>query len=190
MHDLTHPRSPITVIHATILLCTIASTALLVALVFALLDPVWSRAALALQAVTLVVMGLARRWGPPPRIAVYALLLGMSTVLWDPTLPPTDLPEGGIRHVLPLVVSVVVLADLLLPRPDALPFRPARVGVYAGLVDLTEAAWFFRCDPALLRERLGARLVIAPDGSILVALDDVLAVLHESGPGPGGSMHD
>lgn len=188
MHSPTFPTSPLAVIHTTIVVSTLASTVVLVALVFALLDPMWSRAALALQAVTLAVMGLARRWGPPRRIAIYALLLAGSTLLWDPTLPPTELPDEPVRHLLPLAVSVVVLADLLLRR-DALSFRPARVGVYAGLVDLTEAACFFRSDPAWLHGRLTARtarLVDAPDGSTLVALEDVLAVLQERGPDPGG----
>lgn len=183
-------RSPLMVVHATILLCTLGSTALLLALVFALLDPVWSRAALALQAVTLAVLGLAAPWRPPRRLAVYAVLLVGATVLWDPTLPPVDLAEDRVLQLLPLVVSVVVLADLLVIHPGAPPFRPDRIGVYAGLVDLAEAAWFFRTDPAQLHVRLvsrNARLVRAPDGSTLVALDDVLAALGGSDPGPPGA---
>jgi hypothetical protein len=189
MHSSALPISPLAVVHITIRLCTLASTALLLALVFALIEPVWSRAVLALQAVTLVVVGLAARWRPPRRVAIYALLLAGATLIWDPSLPPTQLPEEQVRHLLPLVVCAVVLADLLL-RPSAPSFTPARVGVYAGLIDLIEAAWFFRSDPARLHAQLvarNARLVAAPDGSTLVALDEVIAALreHDSNGGPG-----
>lgn len=189
MQSPTFPTSPLAVIHTTIVSSTLASTVLLLALVFALLNPVWSRAALALQAVTLAVMGLAQRWGPPRRIAIYTLLLAGVTLIWDPTLPPTDVAQEHVRELLALTVSVVVFADLLLRR-EALSFRPARVGVYAGLVDLDEAAAFFRSDPARLQARLiarKARIIAAPDGSTLVALDDVLAALRERGPDPGGA---
>lgn len=192
MHSPTFPTSPLAVIHTTIVASTSAGAVLLLALVFALLDPSWSRAVLALQAVTLAVMGLAWRWGPPRHIAIYALLLSGAAMLWDPTLPPAAVPDEPVRDLLPFVVCVVVLTDLL--QREVRSFRPARIRVYAGLVDLAEAACFFRSDPAWLYGRLtacNARLMTAPDGSTLVAVADVLAVLRERGPDPDlpGTAH-
>lgn len=187
MHSSTFPTSPLAVIHTTLVSSVLASAMLLLALVFALINPVWSRAALALQGVTLGVMGLAWRWGPSRRIALYALLLAGSTMLWDPTLPPAVLPEEHVRQLLPLAVSVVVLADLL--WQGASSFSPARIGVYAGLVELTEAAAFFRSNPSRLRAKLAAwdvALVTALDGSTLVTLEAVLAALQEHSSDPGG----
>ena len=120
-------------------------------------------------------------------LASGVLLLAGSTLFWAPILPPATLPEKHRPHLLPVAVSVVVLADLL--WQGAPSFRPARIGVYAGLVELTEAAAFFRSDPSRLHAKLLAldvALVPAPDGSTLVALEAVLAALHEHGPDPGG----
>lgn len=110
MHSPTFPTSPLAIIHTTLVGSTLASTALLLALVFALTESVWSRAALALQAVALAVMGRARRRGPPRQIAIDAL--AGSAVVWGPTPPPAKPPEERVRYLPPLVVSVVVFAAL------------------------------------------------------------------------------
>lgn len=72
---------------------TLASTVLLLALGFALLEPVRSRAALTLPAMTLTGSGRIRRWSPPRRSASDRLLLAGVTLFWHPTLPPTTVVE-------------------------------------------------------------------------------------------------
>jgi hypothetical protein len=178
----TDTRSPLAVVDATIRLCILGSALILFTLVFALLDPAWSRAALALQAVALGVLTLAAPWRPPQRLAIYALSLALATVLWDPTVPPTALLTEPATALFALAVIVAVVADLLLVRQNSPRFAPLRLPVHAGMVELDAAAYFFRTDPAHLSALLlrhGARLVRSPEGSTLVALEDVLAALSD-----------
>jgi hypothetical protein len=185
METLLPARSPLAVLHVTILLCILGGATLVLSLVFALVDPVWSRAALALHGLTLIILILCARWRPPRRLGVYALLLAGTTYLWDPSLPPPHLPEGHTRGLLPLSLIVAIIADVLLLGRAGSLFAPQRMIVRAGCVDLVEAAYFFRRDPDELRgqlQRRGYPILSSDDGSELVGLDDLLATLGGGGP--------
>jgi hypothetical protein len=112
-------------------------------------------------------------------------------MVWGPALLPTGRLKEQVRHLLLPTVSVLVLADLLLRQVPS--SGSARIGVYAGLVELTEAAGIFFSNPSRLRTTRAtwsSPLQTAPDGTTLVAREAVVAALDEPGPDPGGRGPD
>ncbi len=116
-------RTPLTAVHPTIPLRTLASTGLLLALAFALPVPGPSRAALAPQADAPAALGPAAPWRPPRRLSVPAPPAAATD--WDPAPPPARPPVDRVHRPLPLLVSAVVRSDPP-PRPAATPPRSGR----------------------------------------------------------------
>src|SRR5687767_10539130 len=102
--------------------------------------PGWSRPALGLLGLALLLALLLARWHPPRRLFVYPILLVCVIYLWDTTLPPPNLPEGGFRQFIPHAVLVGLLVDLVLVLwPTRQPPRRA-TPVRGGYLTLDGAA--------------------------------------------------
>jgi hypothetical protein len=143
----------------------------------------WSRPALSLQALALLVALLVARGHPPLRLIVYPLLLAGGIYLWDTSLPPPSLPEGPVRHVVPLILLLGLLIDCSITIR-----RSRRPSGYAPLFDgdqlpLTTAARILTSTPEAVRTRLrhlGRTTIIADDGTEYLVLDDISALIFRA----------
>lgn len=180
MQSLLFPHSPLSVIYRAIVLCMVIGAAILVTLLFELLTPFWSRTVIVLQGLAVLVALMAYRWRPSWRLVFYPLLLANMAYVWDHTLPPPNLPDGLVRVALPLATVIGIGGDLLMHWRRSLPFRPRRIPVYGGYVNLDEAAHFFRLPPDSVRlhcASTGCTTIVGRSGDEYVALDDLLIVL-------------
>ncbi len=181
MLNLNAPRSPLAVVYSAIALCVLLGAGILVLLLLSWLSPFWSRTVIVLQGLALVVTLLAARWRPSWRLVFYPLLLAYLAYLWDPTLPPPYLPEGAVHIALPLAGVIAIVGDLLLQAWSKLPFKPGRIDVHGGYVQLDEAAHFFRLPPDIVRiyaVREGYALPRGRSGDEYIALADLLRLVE------------
>jgi hypothetical protein len=181
MLDLRASRSPLSVVHSAIVLCVVLGAGIQAALLLGWLSPFWSRTAIILEGMALLIALLASRWRPSWRLIFYPLLLAYLSYVWDPTLPPPQLPDGSPRIALPLVAILSIIADLLLPAKHVLPFRPGQLEVHGGYVNLDEAAYFFRLPPDIVRiyaAREGCAITRGRSGEEYIALADLQRVIE------------
>ena len=116
--------------------------------------PTWSRPALALQGLAMVLALLLTYWSRPPRFFLYPIVLAGVIYLWDTTLPPPSLPEGPLRQLIPQAVLVGLLADLVVTlRRRAQPSPRAAVEVSGENVDHGSVARAPHTTPAGRRAR-------------------------------------
>jgi hypothetical protein len=181
MRNLPLPRSPLSVVYGTIVLLMAISGLILLILICEWISPFWSRTAILLQGIALLVVGMAYRWRPSWRLVLYPVLLTYMIYLWDTTLPPPSLPEGMVRFLLPCVLLIGIAGDLMVAWWRSPPFAPKRIRVYGRYVNLDEAAHFFRTHPDIVRALLtqaGRPVLTGRSGEEFVALNDLLAVLE------------
>jgi len=140
----------------------------------------WSRPALGLQGLALLLLLLLTRGYPPIRLLLYPLVLGVGIYLWDHTLPPPSLPEGPLREIIPRIILLWLFAEGLLIMQQARKERWRVIQIRGRTLTLEDAAVLLATSPDDLRKRLG-RVGRAPsigeDGQERLTLDDVQAIL-------------
>lgn len=198
------------VLRAGFALCLGLSSVLVLVLVMELSAPEWSRMAILLQCVALLLgsslMLIRRRRSP--RWLLYPVALAVTVYMWDTTLPPPNLPEGFARGLVPRLVLLSILADALLTirhqRRFARAVRavtargeaPSRaIPVRNGLVPVTAIAELFQITPNELVARLhrhGRRTVATSDRGPSLWLADLMLLLkhwHEDDGAEGQRRH-
>lgn len=158
--------------------CFMMSAGLTILLLFAELAPRWSHVGIAIQLLSLGLLIALKPLKRPGHLFLYPLLLALAISMCEPTLPPYQLPTI-ISQAAPFAVVTLILGDLIQRRVVPI-WRPKRLVVANGTVDLIEAACFFQLDPVQLRqelERQGCPLRNASDGGTLVKLAPILTVL-------------
>jgi hypothetical protein len=113
---------------------------ILLALLFELPPTFWSRPAIGLQGVALLLGGLLSLRMPAPRLILYPLILAGTIFLWDTTLPPPSLPEGPLRGLVPRAILLGVLTDGLMAISRAQRARWRAIQTVDGYLSLDDAA--------------------------------------------------
>jgi hypothetical protein len=125
---------------------------------------------------------LLARWRPPRRLVLYPLILAGIMYLWDHSLPPPSLPDGAIRHMLPRLVFVWLVADIVMAvwtrRHAAYP------ATHAGLeyIALDDVAALLGTDSATLRryaQRAGWPIMLDAAGRPYLARTDLAALVDD-----------
>lgn len=169
---------PLVLLDRVLRWCFMMSAGLTMLLLFAELAPRWSHVGLAIQLISLGLLIVLLPLKRPRHLFLYPLLLTVAISICEPTLPPYQLPNI-ISQAAPFAVVTLILGDLIQRR--AVPiWRPQRLVVWNGRVDLIEAACFFQLDPVQLRQQLeqqGCQLRSASDGGTLVKLAPILTFL-------------
>jgi len=140
----------------------------------------WSRPALGLQGLALLLLLLLTRGYPPLRLLLYPLVLGVGIYLWDHTLPPPSLPEGPLREIIPCIILLWLFAEGLLIMQQARKERWRVIQIRGRTLTLEDAAVLLATSPDDLRKRLrrvGRAPGIGEDGQERLTLDDVQAIL-------------
>jgi hypothetical protein len=153
---------------------------LLLALILEWSSVHWSRPAIALQGLALVLALLVSQRIGTRRLIVYPLILAGSIYLWDTTLPPPSLPNGWPRLLIPRLVLISLLVDYALVMHRV---RQARknAGNIQRRIALDDAASLLGLSTAELRQHMQKQrrpIVIDAAGLEQVSLDDVEALSH------------
>ena len=183
MHTVPLPFRAHRAGYTAVLVLIGVGAALFLMLVLNWSPPAWSRPALGLQALAvLLVLVLARRH-PPLRLLLYPLILAGGIYLWDTTLPPPSLPEGPLRQIVPGVLLAGLLVDSVMTLWPMWR-RPAHTQLFHGnLLPLSVAAQLLTMTPEELRARVQTMRrtsIIADDGTEFLTLDDVCALILRS----------
>ncbi len=147
MRSVPLPRSPLSVVYGTIMLLMAISVLILLILICGWISPFWSRTAILLQGIALLVVGMAYRWRPSWRLVLYPVLLAYMTYLWDTTLPPPNLPDGMVRFLLPCALLIGIAGDLWWPGGDPPGLPQSVFGSMAAMLILTRQPTFSASTP-------------------------------------------
>lgn len=191
------PTWPERLLRSGFALCLGGSCLILAGLLPGLYAPVWSRAALLLQAAALLLgfcLILLRRRSP--RWLLYPVVLAWVVYLWDTTLPPPTLPDGLLRSLVPRLALIAILTDACIVIQRQLhKARVARttrmassvqgllqraIPVRNGLVPVDAIAELFQISPEELVARLhrhGRRTIDTPDRGPSLRLADLMLLL-------------
>ncbi|HET9224660.1 MAG TPA: hypothetical protein VFO07_19260 [Roseiflexaceae bacterium] len=164
----------------TIVLLVGAGALLFLALLLEWPSPWWSRPALGLQGLALLLLLLLTRGYPPVRLLLYPLVLAAGIYLWDHTLPPPNLPEGPLRELVPRLILLWLFAEGVLSFQRSRKMRWRAVQIRGRRLTLEDAATLLATTPADLRQRLGQAgraIHIGEDGQEWLTLDDVRAIM-------------
>jgi hypothetical protein len=154
---------------------------LFLALVLEWPSPWWSRPALGLQGVALLLLLLLTRGYPPVRLLLYPLVLAAGIYLWDHTLPPPSLPEGPLRELIPRIILLWLFADIMLTTQRSGKARWRAIQIRGRRLALEDAAMLLMTTPDDLRHQLaraGRATRIGEDGREWLTLDDVRALMR------------
>jgi hypothetical protein len=178
---MTQPlRGPQRIGYYAIVLLIGAGALLFLALVLEWPSPWWSRPALGLQGLALLLLLLLTRGYPPIRLLLYPLVLAAGIYLWDHTLPPPSLPEGPLRELIPRIILLWLFAEGMLTLQRSRKTRWRTIQIRGRTLTLEDAAVLFATTPDDLRQRLG-RVGRAPgigeDGQERLTLDDLRAIM-------------
>lgn len=189
------PTWPERLLRSGFALCLGGSCVILAGLLQGMYAPIWSRAALLLQAVALLLgVGLILLRCRSPRWLLYPVVLAWVVYLWDTTLPPPNLPDGLIRGLLPwLALAGIMLDALMVMQRQFLRIRVARtmvtmqrpgrraIAVHNGLVPVETIAELLQISPEELVARLqrhGRYTIDTPDHGSSCRLTDLMLVLR------------
>jgi hypothetical protein len=179
---MTQPlRGPQRIGYYTIVLLVGAGALLFLALVLEWPSPWWSRPALGLQGLALLLLLLLTRGYPPVRLLLYPLVLGAGIYLWDHTLPPPSLPEGPLRELIPSLILLWLFAEGVFSFQRSRRTRWHAVQIRGRRLTLEDAAMLLTTTPDNLRRRLGQvgrAPRIGEDGQEWLTLDDVRAIMR------------
>jgi hypothetical protein len=158
-----------------------AGAVLFLALVLEWPSPWWSRPALGLQGLALLLLLLLRRGDPPLRLLLYPLVLAAGIYLWDHTLPPPSLLEGPLRKLIPRIILLWLFADTVLTTQRSRKTRWRAIQIRGRTLTLEDAAVLLAMTPDDLRRqlgRVGRATRIGKDGQERVILDDLNALVE------------
>jgi hypothetical protein len=179
---MTQPlRRPQRLGYYAILLLIGAGALLFLALVLEWPSPWWSRAALGLQGLALLLLLLLRRGDPPLRLLLYPLVLAAGIYLWDHTLPPPSLPEEPLRELIPRIILLWLFADAVLTVQRFGKGRWRAIQIRGRTLTLEDAAMLLATTPDDLRRQLdqvGRAPRIGEDGQERLTLDDLKALIE------------
>jgi hypothetical protein len=165
----------------TILLLIGAGALLFLALLLEWPPASWSRTAIGLQALALVLALLLAPRLPSMRLLLYPLALACGIYLWDTTLPPPTLPEGPLRAIIPGSLLLLLLVDSTLTLQRWRQTRWRTIQIRGRTLMLDDAAALLRTTPDDLRRQLaraGRPARSGEDGHERVTLDDLNALLE------------
>jgi hypothetical protein len=178
---MTQPlRGPQRIGYYAILLLVGAGALLFLALVLEWPSPWWSRPALGLQGLALLLLLLLTRGYPPVRLLLYPLVLASGIYLWDHTLPPPSLPEGPLRELIPRLILLWLFAEGVLSIQRSRKTRWRAVQIRGRRLTLADAALLLATTPDDLRQRLGRAgrtIGVGEDGQEWLTLDDLRAIM-------------
>jgi hypothetical protein len=179
---MTQPlRGPQRIGYYTILFLVGAGALLFLAVLLEWPSQWWSRPALGLQGLALLLLLLLTRGYPPVRLLLYPLVLGAGIYLWDHTLPPPSLPEGPVRELLPRLILLWLFIEGVLSFQRSRKTRWRAVQIRGRRLTLEDAAVLLAVTPDDLRRRLGQAgraIRTGDDGQEWLTLDDLRAIME------------
>src|SRR3712207_5776474 len=103
---------PLRLIVRTSVITMLMGMLIFMALLAGLSAPIWSRPALVLQGLAVLLALVVYHCYRIRRFLLYPLLLAGAIYLWDTTLPPPTLPAGVLRVLIPGIVMGGILGHL------------------------------------------------------------------------------